>query len=116
MKEGIILLLLITTVHSFLSVPTAQKVPESDFYHHPKVRHEKAKEQKYGTQSRPLSFQNLVFEGLVKYLHDRQSFRTRRIKPIICTYSMAIPGEKRFSLIKNRIDIPKIFSRYLLEY
>ena len=116
MKGGIIIFLLFAAVHSFLFIPTAQKVPESDFYQHPRVRHEKAKQQKYGTQSRPLSFQNLVFEGLVKYLHDRQSFRTRRIKPIICTYSMAIPGEKRFSLIKNRIDIPKIFSRYLLEY
>ena len=73
MKGGIIFFFLIAAVHSFLSVPTAQKVPESDFYHHPKVRHEKAKQQKYGTQSRPLSFQNLVFEGLVKYLHDRVS-------------------------------------------
>ena len=90
--KGLVFLLLITTVHCFLSVPTAQKLQKRVVYQHQPKRHEKAKGPKYGTQARPMSFHNVVFEGLTKYLSTKRSFQARRIKPIICTYAMAIPG------------------------
>mgnify|MGYP001259154354 FL=1 len=92
--KGLVFLLLITTVHCFLSVPTAQKLQKRVVYQHQPIRHEKAKGPKYGTQARPMSFHNVVFEGLTKYLSTKRSFQARRIKPIICTYAMAIPGTK----------------------
>ena len=90
--KGLVFLLLVTTVHCFLSVPTAQKLQKRVDYQHQPKRHEKAKGPKYGTQARPMSFHNVVFEGLTKYLSTKSSFQARRIKPIICTYAMAIPG------------------------
>ena len=102
----IVILLLVSTVHSFLYVPTIEGLKQFTnikFEKEPKKQTETTEsketnetktsdETKYGTHSRPLSFYNVVYEGLVSYLSKEKSFRGGRTKPVICVYARAIPG------------------------
>ena len=124
----IVFLLLISTVHSFLYVPTIEglkqftnikfekepkepkkpkepKEPkkQTETTTEPKKTNEtkSPNETKYGTHSRPLSFYNVVYEGLVSYLSKEKSFRGRRMKPVICVYARAIPGILTFKTLLN---------------
>ena len=118
----IVFLLLISTVHSFLYVPTIEGLKQFTnikFEKEPKEPKEPKKqtetttepkktnetkspnETKYGTHSRPLSFYNVVYGGLVSYLSNEKSFRGRRMKPVICVYARAIPGILTFKTLLN---------------
>ena len=105
----IVLLLLVSTVHSFLYVPTIEGLKQFTnikFEKEPKEPKKQTEttesketnetktsdETKYGTHSRPLSFYNVVYEGLVSYLSKEKSYRGGRTKPVICVYARAVPG------------------------